>query len=171
MVRPAQRACAANHAPKQSSIAGGSLPMHQLLVDGHLKRPAVVRSTAIAALRGLEHFSHLCRVRRGQGGPRDSRPGGRRYLFFQRPAPLGQAGGPLYTKRQNAPGRINKYILFIAGHQAYPGFSKRQPQVFRLRLPPDHPTDEDLSVGAPGRAANFAQDDTVFLMRTSETGH
>jgi len=50
----------------------------------------------------LEHFSYGCNVRRGPGGPRDSRPGGRRYLFFQRPATLSQAGDPLYTKRQNA---------------------------------------------------------------------
>jgi outer membrane protein TolC len=32
----------------------------------------------------LEHFPFLSSVRRGPGGPRDSRPGGRRYLFLQR---------------------------------------------------------------------------------------
>jgi hypothetical protein len=56
----------------------------------------------------VEHFSYLCRVRRGPGGPRDSRPGGRRYLFFQRPATLSQTGDPLYTIRQNA-------LMFLFG--------------------------------------------------------
>jgi hypothetical protein len=50
----------------------------------------------------LEHFSYLCGVWRGPGGPRDSRPGGQRYLFLQRPATLTKAGDPLYTNRQNA---------------------------------------------------------------------
>ena len=40
-------------------------------------------------------------VRRGPGGPRYSRPGGRRYLFLQRPATLSQTGEPLYAGRQN----------------------------------------------------------------------
>jgi hypothetical protein len=26
---------------------------------------------------------------------------------------------------------------------------EKQPQILRLRLPPNHPTDEDLSAGAP----------------------
>src|SRR5271166_2263777 len=35
---------------------------------------------------GTECFSGWCRVRRGPGGPRNSRPGGRRYLFFTKNA-------------------------------------------------------------------------------------
>ena len=55
-----------------------------------------------AILPELEHFSYWLRVQRGPGGPRDSRPGGRRYLFLHRPATLSQAGDPLYTNMQNA---------------------------------------------------------------------
>jgi hypothetical protein len=61
-----------------------------------------MRPSLSRAMR-LEHFSYLCRVQRGPGGPRDSRPGGRRYLFFQRPATLSQAGVQLYTKRALEP--------------------------------------------------------------------
>ena len=50
----------------------------------------------------LERFSFGCRVRRGPGNPRNRWPGGRRYLFLQRPETLSQAGDPLYTNMQNA---------------------------------------------------------------------
>jgi hypothetical protein len=36
---------------------------------------------------GLEQFSYWCSVQRGPGGPRDSRPGGRRYWFLRRSDP------------------------------------------------------------------------------------
>ncbi len=47
--------------------------------------------------------------------------------------------------------------------------STPQMQVLRLRLPLDHPCDEDLSLGTPSNAANSAQDDRAFLSRTLGT--
>jgi hypothetical protein len=50
---------------------------------GHKVVAAWKRQSMIMVQRGVRDFSHCCRVRRGPGGPRDSRPGGRRYLFLQ----------------------------------------------------------------------------------------
>jgi hypothetical protein len=54
-------------------------------LDFGSKKTAENFSASIFVLRGESIFP-ICRVRRGPGGPRDSRPGGRRYLFFQRAA-------------------------------------------------------------------------------------
>jgi hypothetical protein len=49
-------------------------------------------------------------------------------------------------------------------------FVEKQPQVLRLRLPLNHPSDVDLSLGAPGYAANFAQDDSFLICELRRLG-
>ena len=61
----------------------------------------------------FKRFSYLYKVWRGPGGPHNRRPGGRRYLFFQRRATLSQAGDPLYIIRQNAL-RSSGWIVAVA---------------------------------------------------------
>jgi hypothetical protein len=90
--------------------AGGAVKRHDLIMDATLvhakidvNKKLIKRNNSCKFTSAtLIAFSYLCRVRRGPGGPRDSRPGGRRYLFLQRPATLTQARDPLYTNRQNA---------------------------------------------------------------------
>ena len=59
-------------------------------------KPMLIFAVITARLNNLrensecQHIPYWCGVRRGPGGPRDSRPGGRRYLYLQQPTALSE---------------------------------------------------------------------------------
>jgi len=90
-------------------LTGVSRPSRQLVFDKRPGAPSAWRMQFFLTARDrvlvywmaaqtLEEFSYRCSVERGPGGPRYSRPGGRRYWFLRRSNP---SVGP-YRARKKA---------------------------------------------------------------------
>jgi hypothetical protein len=71
-------------------------------------------------------------------------------------------------------GRIDIWIRMnqqnMAENEAHTVGTRSKPQILRLRLALNHPSDEDRRWG-PGHAPIYAQEDNLFLVRTFGTGH